>query len=419
MKRFGRPAWAWAMNDWGNSAFATTVMGVFFPIMFKQYWSEGVAVTESTFRLGVVNSLSAVAVALVSPVLGIAADRGGARKKLLFFFTALGVAMTAGLMLAAKGQWLAASLLYLFASMGFSGSLTFYDSLLPLVSEREDADMVSSLGYSLGYLGGGLLFALNVAMVSKPDIFGLSGASEAVRASFITVAVWWAVFSIPVFLFVKEPEGGDALFDPASFRRGLGELSATVRDLKGHRSAFLFLAAYWLYIDGVDTIIRMAVDFGMSIGFTTKSLMTAFLVTQFVGFPAAVGFGKLAGKVGTRKSIYLGLAVYVLVVVWAYYMKESWEFYALAVAVGLVQGGVQALSRSYFAGLIPADRSAEFFGFYNMLGKTAAVLGPLLMGVTGSVTGNPRAGIVPVLLLIAGGAAVLYFVPEPDRAGAQ
>lgn len=412
-KDTGRAAWGWAFNDWANSAFATSVMGVFFPIMFKQYWSAGAAATTSTFRLGMVNSVSSVVVALLSPILGIIADRGSKRKKFLFFFTLLGVVMTGGLFMAAKGDWQLAALLYLLASMGFSGSLTFYDALLVLVSSEERRDMTSALGYSLGYLGGGLLFAVNILMVSKPALFGFADASEAVKICFLTVAAWWLLFSIPLFLFVKEEEGNGAKLTLLAVGEGFRELLGTIRAIGDHRPAFLFLAAYWLYIDGVDTIIRMAVDFGLGLGFTNQSLMTAFLVTQFVGFPAAIIYGKLGVRFGIKRAIYFGLGVYVLVVAWAFNMSQAWEFYMLSIAVGLVQGGVQALSRSYFASLIPQDRSAEFFGFYNMLGKSAAVLGPLMMGLAATLLNSTRAAILPILLLLAGGALVLRLVPEP------
>lgn len=421
LARFSKPAWAWAFYDWANSSFATTVMGVFFPILFKQYWSAGVDAATSTMRLGVANSAASVIVAALSPFMGVVADRGGAKKKFLLYFTLMGVVMSGGLFFAAKGDCLAAALLYLFASVGFNGGITFYDSLIVAVSDPEESEMVSALGYSMGYLGGGLLFAVNVFMVAKPHLFGLSGAAEAVRWSFLTVALWWALFSIPVFLFVKEPQNGREKIDFATIASGVKEVLGTVRAVSSHKAVFTFLAAYWLYIDGVDTIIRMAVDFGMTLGFDSNSLMLAFLVTQFVGFPAAIIYGKLGERFGARRAIYAGLGVYVFVVLWAYQMSEAWEFYMLAVAVGLVQGGVQALSRSFFASLIPPERSAEFFGFYNMLGKAAAVLGPLMMGVAATLFSSPRAAILPVLLLLAGGALLLSRVPAhspPEGVGA-
>lgn len=409
LRGIDRRAWSWALYDWANSAFATTVMAGFFPVFFKQYWSEGVNPTVSTLRLGIANSAASVVMALLAPALGALADRGGSRKRFLLFFTALGVSSTALLPLVDAGLWQAAAALYLLASLGFAGGMIFYDALLVGAAEKKRFDFVSALGYSLGYLGGGVLFALNIAMVTRPDLFGLSGASAAVQASFVTVALWWAVFSVPLFLLLPEPPATAA----APGKGALTDLADTLRHLTRHREAFLFLIAYWLYIDGVDTVIRMAVDYGLSIGFPAQSLMTALLITQFVGFPAAILFGKFGERVGPKRGIYAGLLVYVGVVVWGYFMDSAADFYLLAVTVGLVQGGVQALSRSYYARLIPADRSAQFFGFYNMLGKFAAVAGPLLVGWTGVVTGSPRAGILSILVLFAGGAAVLHFVPSP------
>lgn len=407
----GRGAWAWALYDWGNSAFATTVLGVFFPIFFKQFWCAGDPVTTSTARLGVLSAAASVVVAVLSPWLGAVADRLGLRKRFLLGFTALGVAMTGGLWFAGRGQWLLAGGIFLLASTGFSGAISLYDSLLVGIARPKDYNRVSALGFSLGYLGGGLLFAFNILMSAKPGWFGLADAAEAVRVSFLTVAVWWAVFTVPLLLWVPETPGeGDK---KGGIRAAFGELVKTLRSIRAHRPAFLFLLAYWLYIDGVDTVVRMAVDYGLSLGFPSESLMTAFLVTQFVGFPAAILYGKLGDRIGVRRAIYLGLAVYTFVVLLGYTMTTVREFYYLAVLIGLVQGGVQALSRSYYAHLIPPEKSGEYFGFYNMLGKFAAIFGPLLMGLAAALTENPRAAVLPILLLFAGGALIFHFVEEP------
>ncbi len=415
IRGLGRPAWAWAMYDWGNSAFATTVMGVFFPIMFKDYWCAGVGAAESTFRLGFINSAASIVVAALAPVIGVIADRGSSRKKFLFFFALMGIVMTGGLFLAAKGQWLFAAGLYLFASVGFAGGNVFYDALIVGVVRRERFDIVSALGFSMGYLGGGILFAVNVLMVSKPELFGFADAGVAVKWSFLSVALWWGVFSIPVFLFVDEPKGDGKELNASEIGKGIRELFATVREIKAHKQVFLFLAAYWLYIDGVDTVIRMAVDYGMSLGFSTGDLMKAFLITQFVGFPSALIYGWAGEKVGPKKALYFGLVVYVGVVFWGYRMETVDQFYVLAVVIGMVQGGVQSLSRSFYVRLIPPERSAEFFGFYNMMGKFAAVLGPAMMGIAATVSGSPRAAILPILVLFAAGGIILAFVKEPPR----
>ncbi len=404
---------AWACYDWANSAFATVVMAGFFPLFFKQYWSSDIPVTESTFHLSVANSLAGLLIVLLAPVLGAIADAGQLRKKLLFVFAAFGVLMTAGLYGVAQGQWLPALICFVFAMLGFMGSVVFYDALILSVARDDELDMVSAFGFGMGYLGGGLLFAFDVAMTLWPEAFGFADAAEAVRFSFLTVAIWWALFSIPLFLLVPEKQGR-TVKTGAVVRQGIRQLIHTFHEVRKLRVVFLFLLAYWLYIDGVDTIIRMAVDYGMSIGLDSDGLIIALLITQFVGFPAAVGFGLLGKRYGAKRGILLALGVYILVTVWAYFMDSSREFYILAVAIGLVQGGVQSLSRSFYARIIPVDKSAEFFGFYNMMGKFAAVFGPIMMGTVGLLTGSPRIGILSVGLLFVLGALLLLFVDEEE-----
>lgn len=400
-----RAQWAWALYDWANSAFATTVMAGFFPVVFKSYWAAGMSVTESTARLGTANALASLLVVLLAPLLGVLADRAAHKKRLLLQLAAFGVLMTGGLFLVAEGQWLVAALLYVFGVLGFAGGNVTYDALLLDVAERDELERVSALGFALGYLGGGLLFALNVLMVLYPEAFGLADKGEAVRVAFLMVAGWWALFALPVWLWVEDDSPA------ASPRNGLrgtwAELAATWTLLRRLPNALLFLLAYWCYIDGVDTIVRMAVDYGLSLGFAAEGLLTALLITQFVGFPAALGFGWIGARIGARRAIWLALAVYVLVVFWAARMSSSAEFYALAVAIGLVQGGVQAMSRALFARLIPAEHAGRLFGLYNMMGKFAAVIGPLLVGWVGLLSGSSRVGILSVLVLFLVGAWLL------------
>lgn len=405
-----RTVLAWTLYDWGNSAFATTVMAGFFPIFFKQYWSAGVEVSESTFYLGVANSIASLVIVLLAPLLGAIADRASHRKRFLLFFAFLGICMTALLPLVAKGEWPLAVMLYVVAALGFSGSISFYDSLIVFVTEPSRFDHVSALGYAMGYLGGGLLFALNVAMTLKPELFGLADAAEAVKLSFLSVALWWALFTVPLALWVHEPDSND-IGTLGAVRAGLHQLVDTFHEIRRLRVVFLFLLGYWCYIDGVDTIVRMAVDYGLSIGFSSDSLIVALLITQFVGFPAAIGFGYLGKRLGPKVGIYLAIAVYSAIVLWASRMDSEIEFYGLAIGIGLVQGGIQSLSRSLYARLIPTDKSAEFFGFYNMLGKFAAVLGPVMVGWVGVLSGSPRIGILTLLLLFALGA---FFLSKVD-----
>lgn len=401
-----REVWSWALYDWANSAFATTVMAGFFPLFFKQYWSAGLEVTRSTFALGVANSGSSLVIVLAAPLLGAIADRGGRRKRFLAVSALIGIGLTAALFLVERGHWQLAALLYALATIGFAGSLIFYDALLVSVARPQRYDAVSAFGFALGYIGGGILFALNVAMVLNPGWFGLADEAEAVRWSFVTVSLWWLLFSLPLMFWVREPgPAGEQAAD--SIRAGLRQLRETFREVRRLRVVFYFLLAYWFYIDAVDTIVRMAVDYGLSIGLESNSLITALLITQFVGFPAALLFGYFGGRFGPKRGIYLGLSVYVGVVLWASQMETEAEFYALAVVIGLVQGGVQALSRSLYARLIPPEKCAEFFGFFNMLGKFAAVIGPILVGWTSAMTGEPRLSLLVLLVLFALGAFFL------------
>lgn len=405
---------SWALYDWANSAFAVVVISAFFPLFLKQHWSAGSDATASTLQLGVANSAASLVIALLAPVLGAIADRGSAKKKYLLVFTALAIVMTGALPLVARGDWPFAIALFVFASIGFSAANIFYDALLVEVARDEHLHYVSALGFSLGYLGGGLLFALNVMMTLWPQRFGLVDSAQAVRVSFVLVAAWWALFTIPLLLFVTETRSPDRTRGWAAVAAGLRQLADTFRQLRRLRAVWLFLLSYWCYIDGVHTIARMAVDYGMALGFDPNSLIAALLITQFVGFPAALAFGYAGERLGAKPAIFAGIAAYAGATVWSYFMTEVWEFYALAAAIGLVQGGVQSLSRSFYARIIPAGQAGEFFGFYNMLGKFAAVLGPVLIGVAGALSGSPRLAILSMLALFIAGALLLSLVQERD-----
>ena len=415
MVELTRQKFAWAMYDWANSAFATIVIAGFFPVFFKQYWNAGVSVTESTFRLGMVNSIASLAVMLMAPVLGAVADHLGRRKGMLLMFAALGMYLTGALYLVGAGNWVLAACFYAVALIGFSGSNIFYDSLLPFVSRAEDVDRTSAFGFSLGYLGGGILLAICVLLTQNPSWAGQESTSDVIRLSFILVAVWWMLFTLPLVFYVREPDGHAREPSTSVLLAGFRRLGKTFQEIRQLRNVWIFLLAYWLYIDGVDTIVRMAVDYGLSLGFEQKSLLMALLITQFIGFPAALAFGHLGDRYGTKTGIFLAIGIYIMVTIHGAMMTEVWEFYFLAFAIGLAQGGIQALSRSMYARMIPADRTAEFFGFYNMMGKFAAILGPFLMGWMAAMTGNPRAGIMSLLVLFVAGGVLLVFVRPGER----
>jgi len=423
--------WGWTMYDWANSAFVTTVAAGFFPIFFKLYWNQGVDPNTSTARLALANSIASLAIALMAPILGAVADRGSNRKRFLVFFAYLGCVMTAGLFFVHEGNWQLACLLFVFGLFGFSGSNIFYDGLLPMVSRSDSVDRVSGLGYGMGYLGGGLLFLINVIMYKYPEAFGLANGLEAVRYAFLTVALWWGGFTLITIAWVKEERAEAKTPFRVTVVEGISQVFVTLQRIRHLKTAFLFLVAYWLYIDGVDSIIRMALDYGMALGFGTEDLLTALLLTQFVGFPAAILYSRWGQWFGVRKAIMVGIGIYMMVTVWGVFIDSRAEFYGLALVIGSTQGGIQALSRSYFTRLIPASQAAEFFGFYNMLGKFAAIVGPLMVGVVGlavrwaMMPPSPSAeqlvevghmasrwGIGSLLLLFVAGGILLHFVDE-------
>jgi len=382
--KLDKAVYGWALYDWANSAFATTVMAGFFPIFFKNYWSYGVDANLSTAQLGLANSLGGLIVALMAPILGAIADRGGVRKKFLIFFAYMGALMTAALFMVEKGQWEMAVFVYAMGVVGFSGANIFYDSLLSDVSTEQNSDYVSGFGYALGYLGGGVLFLLNVLMTLKPATFGLPDAATAVRYSFLSVAVWWGGFTLFTIFWVREERRQQP---PANafetIRLGIKQFAATFKKIKHLKTVGFFLFAYWLYIDGVHTIIRMAVDYGMSIGFKDTDLITALLLVQFIGFPAALIYAKMGERFGVRKALFVGIFAYMGITISGMFITETRHFYYIAIAVGCFQGGIQALSRSFYNRMVPRGQSGEFFGFYNMIGKFAVILGPLLMGFAG------------------------------------
>lgn len=560
---------AWVMYDWANSAFATTVMAGFFPVFFKNYWSTTADVNISTAYLGMANSVASLIVALLAPILGAIADQGNKRKKFLLFFAYMSVLMTGCLFMVEMGNWRLAMFLYVMGMVGFSGANIFYDSLLPDVSSERNVDYISAKGYAYGYLGGGLLFLINVLWYTSPAFFGfdieysgkviehrnsgnqteltienfdlpeindikakligknfynitkideirqenekivkisldenlmtdfakvssmveygkykkaeisnqkgkiielknltrkispsdkitltsdyqitikkqhegkyliepaitdkfdeiiittdrLVPAKEylPIRLSFLSVALWWAIFTIPLIMWIKEKKHTKEGDTGHYIRKGFGQLVETFRKIKYMKNIFIFLAAYWMYIDGVNTVMRMAVDYGMSIGLPSSSLIIALLITQFVGFPSALFFGKLGEKWSVKKALFIGIFVYLAINFWAVFMQEAWEFYLMAIVIGFVQGGIQALSRSLYSRLIPQNQSAEYFGFLNMTGKFAAIFGPALVGIiniTARSIGfdqnlSTRVGIGSISLLFIGGAILLYFV---------
>jgi len=418
-----KPVLSWALYDWANSAFATTVMAGFFPVFYSSLTAD-LSAQDSQFWFTMTLAGSSILVAVSAPLLGAIADRGGSRKKFLATFAMLGVMMTAGLAWVHSGMWVMGLLLYGLGTIGFSGANIFYDSMLVDVSDEENFDLVSAFGYAMGYVGGGLLFMINVAMATNPDWFGIADAGTAIKLSFITVALWWAGFTLPLLFGVGETPTADKASPVRAIREGIEQLVGTFREIRQLKVLLVFLVGYWLYIDAVNTVIKTAVFFGDRVlSLPQESLVTALLVTQFVAFPSALAFGWLGKRIGARPAILIGLAVYIVALFYAWgWLNTGADFYKLAIAIGMVQGGVQSLSRSLYARLIPTSKTAEFFGFFNMVGKFAAILGPLLMAAVPVVIGgaDERDSILALSILFVVGGFLLWKVdPEEGARAAQ
>ncbi len=406
---------SWCLYDWANSAFAATIMAAVLPVFYSSVAGANLSKTEASSYWGYTNTIAMLIVAFCAPVLGALADHCGMKKKFLAAFAGMGVVSTAMLVFVGRGDWFLASLLYILGMAGFSGGNNFYDSLLPHVAGEGEIDRVSSYGYAFGYLGGGILLAVNLAMILKPHLFGIADAEWGTRYSFLTVGVWWSVFSIPILKNVPEPpvvpipgESSNPL--RASFQR----LSLTFRHIRQYREAFKFLVAFWLFNDGIGTIISMAVIFGAEINIAQEHLIGSILAVQFIGIPFTVLFGRLADRLGTKRAIFLGLAVYTGISLGGYFIQTALHFWILAVLVGFVQGGTQALSRSLFGTLIPKSRSAEFYSFYDVSSKFAGIIGPFVFGLVGQLTGSSRLSVVALVIFFIGGGLILLTVDEKE-----
>ncbi len=390
-----------------------------FPIFYSSL-SQDLSTKDAQFWFNITLLVSSIAVAIAAPILGAIADAGGGRKKFLATFAMLGITMAAALAWVNAGMWMIGLVIYGLGKVGFAGANIFYDAMLIDVAEEDDFDLVSGFGYALGYVGGGLLFLVNVLMITRPEMFGIANTASAVSLSFLSVAIWWAVFTVPLLRNLPEKQNQKTRSARESIRDGFVLLRETFAEIRHLKPVLIFLCAYWLYIDGVGSIIKMAVFFGSRVlSLPDDSLITALLITQFVAFPAALFFGWLGSKIGPRNGIFIGLAVYILAVLYAWgRLETAADFYKLAIAIGLVQGGVQSLSRSLFARLIPRDKATEFFGFFNMVGKFATILGPSLMALVPVVfaTAEDRDVILVIILLFVAGGLFLSRV-ENVRAG--
>jgi UMF1 family MFS transporter len=416
---------AWAMYDWAVSGMQTVITTAIFPIYFVKVAAAHLPGSAGTQLYARANTIALLIVAILSPLLGAVSDYKGNKKGFLAFFTLVGAGGTAAMFFIHRGNVALASLLFAIALIGGSGCLVFYEALLPHIALPAEMDRVSTAGYALGYLGGGLLAAVNLLWIQKPAWFGLphgSGLSESaatlpVRLAFISVSIWWIVFSVPLFRRVPEPPRKLEADEQAAanpIRTAFVRVLETLRELRRYRNAFLMLVAFLLYNDGVQTIIKMAAAYGTEIGIDQGALIAAFVLVQFVGVPCAFAFGWIASRIGAKLSVFAGLLVYVVITLLGYYMRTATDFFVLAILVGTVQGGVQALSRSLFASMIPPHKSGEFFGFYSIFEKFAGIFGPLLFDITIAMTGASRNAILSVIAFFIVGAALLHFVNVED-----
>ena len=402
---------SWCLYDWANSAFATTIMAAVLPIFYSSVAAAELSKTTASSYWGYTNTIAMLIVAFTAPVLGALADHSGIKKKFLAAFAALGILSTAGLVGVGRGDWLLASSLYILGMVGFSGGNNFYDSLLPHVAGDQEIDRISSWGYAMGYLGGGILLVFNLAMILKPQFFGLPNAEWGTRYSFLTVSIWWALFTIPLLKNVSEPPVVRIAGESANpLRASLQRLSLTFRNLRRHREAFKFLMAFWLYNDGIGTIISMAVIFGAEIHIAQEHLIGSILAVQVVGVPCSILFGRIAGKIGAKNAIFAGLIIYTGISIGGYFLQTALHFWILAIFVGFVQGGTQALSRSLFGTLIPKSRSAEFYSFYDVSSKFAGIIGPAVFGIVGQMTGSSRLSILSLVVFFVVGGLLLITV---------
>ena len=400
---------AWAMYDWANSAYFLIVITAIFPIYFAKVAAAELSPTVAAARFTLITTVAMSITALLGPILGALSDVRPWKKRLLTIFMLLGVASSAGLYFVHRGDWQLGALLFVLGNIGVMGSMVFYDALLPHVARRDEIDRVSTAGYAMGYLGGGLLLAFDVFMILQPEKFGLADKGEAMRVSFLTVAVWWALFSLPILRRVREPAVRP---DPevrarSLFAASFTQLGHTLRELRRFRQAWLFLIAFLVYNDGIGTIVRMATTYASDIGIPETAQIPAILIVQFIGIPCAFLFGSVAARVGARTAIFAGLGAYVVIAVGAYFMRTSLHFYLLAASVGLVQGGIQALSRSLFARMIPPDRSGEFFGLFAVFDRFAGILGPLVFWLAIETTGSSRHSMLSLVLFFVVGALLL------------
>lgn len=415
MAKMSKAEKGWVFYDWANSAYSIVVVTAIFPLYFKAAASEaGIAASTSTAYWGYANSIATLLVSILAPLLGTIADFKGFKKRFFMFFSGLGIVFTFVLALVPYDQWLILLVIFILTSVGFAGANIFYDAFLVDVAEEDRMNRISANGYALGYIGSTIPFVLCIALIllAQQEIIPLA-VPMASQIAFAITALWWGLFTIPMLKNVEQKYYMERVSNPVrmSFKR----LYETFKNIKAYRALFLFLLAYFFYIDGVHTIFTMATAFGSDMGIDSTTLLLVLFMTQVIAAPCAVLFGKLGERFTAKKMIMVGIIVYIVICVYAYFMKTSLDFWIIAMLVGMVQGGIQALSRSYFARLVPKESSNEFFGFYNIFGKFAAIAGPVLVGATAQMTGNTNSGVFSLIILFVVGAIILWRVPDQEQ----
>ncbi len=410
---------SWVLYDWANSAYTMTVTSTILPLYFKMVFENGGgAATVSTAYWGYANSFATLIIALLAPILGTIADYRGYKMSFFKVFTILGVVFTALLAVVPSTYWLLLLVFYIVTAIGFGGSNTFYDSFLVDVTEEKKMDKVSTTGYAMGYIGSTIPFIICMAFVilAQYDILPLS-IDTACKIAFVITALWWGIFTIPMLKNVRQVYGIPV--EPNPIGKSIKRIANTFKNIKAHKTVFLFLMAYFFYIDGVDTIIKMATSYGADLGIGTTSLLVILLATQFVAFPFALLYGKLSEKFQGKTLLYVGILIYTIICIYAYFLDSVLDFWILAMLVGTSQGGIQALSRSYFGKLVPKEKANEFFGFYNIFGKFAAIMGPFLVGFVTQMTGRTNNGVFSIIILFIIGGLLLIRVPESKNASVK
>ena len=404
---------AWIAYDAGNSAFATTIVAAFFPIFYKEFWSAGVDNLVAASYYSWTLTISNLALLFSAPIIGSITDLSRTTKRLFASFTLISIVFVALLFILELGAWFQALIFFGIANYCFSAGNILYDKMLVQIAPQSQLTRISSLGFAYGYLGGGFLFLINAVMTLYPESFGLSDASEAIRWSFIMVSIWWSLFLIPLLIYFKDR--GNALYQKSLITESTAKVFTTLINISKHKNAFLFLLAFFLYIDGVHTVMALASTFALNLGLESSAVIVGLILVQFVAFPATLAWSRIAASRGDRFVINICIFVYIAIVVYSTTLSSATEFYILAAGVGSVQGGIQACSRSLFGKLVPEDKSGEFFGFFNTFGKAGAFIGPALVAIFISVFESITIALTPILLLFVLGFFIMLKVKEPDE----